>query len=150
MKNRKLKEYSPLLCVKINLFTGFILFILFICSKLFMEDFQNDVLDSVKDLDNAAGAMVAIVLVGGLVGILLISYSMLVPLIIPLFNNFNDNLKSLIGLVICNLGISYVLFSNFTLQLGLLYFLTVSVGMYFLMYLRYWKRKDAEMNVFIL
>ena len=150
MKNRKLKEYSPLLCVKINLFTAFILFILFICSKLFMEDFQNDVLDSVKDLDNAAGAMVAIVLVGGLVGILLISYSMLVPLIIPLFSNFNDNLKSLIGLVICNFGISYVLFSNFTLQLGLLYFLTVSVGMYFLMYLRYWKRKDAEMNVFIL
>lgn len=147
MKNRKFKEYSPLLCVKINLFTGFILFILFICSKLFMEDFQNDVLDSVKDLDNAAGAMVAIVLVGGLVGILLISYSMLIPLIIPLFNNFNNNLKSLIGLVICNLGISYVLFSNFTLQLGLLYFLTVSVGMYFSMYLRYWKRKDTEMNV---
>ena len=146
MRNRKLKEYSALLCVKINLFTALILFILFICSKLFMEDFQNDVLDSVKDLDNAAGAMVAIVLVGGLVGILLISYSMLVPLIIPLFSNFSDNLKSLIGLVICNFGISYVLFSNFTLQLGLLYFLTVSVGMYFFMYLRYWKRKDAEMN----
>mgnify|MGYP003531534945 FL=1 len=150
MRNYKFKEYSALLCVKINLFTAFILLILFICSKLFMEDFQNDVLDSVKDLDNAAGAMVAIVLVGGLVGILLISYSMLVPLIIPLFNNFNDNLKSLIGLVICNLGISYVLFSNFTLQLGLLYFLTVSVGMYFLLYLRYWKQKDTEMNMFIL
>ncbi len=147
MRNRKFKEYSALLCVKINLFTVLILFILFICSKLFMGNFQNDAFSVVKESDNAAGAMIAIVLVGGLVGILLISYSMLVPLIIPLFNNFKDNLKSLIGLVICNLGISYVLFSNFTLQLGVLYFLTVSVGMYFFMYLRYWKKKDAEMNV---
>ena len=136
MRNDKFKEYSVLLCVKTNLFTALILFILFICSKVFMEDFRNDVLDSVKDLDNAAGGMVAIVLVGGLVGILLISYSMLVPLIIPLFNNFNDNLKSLICLVLVNFGIGYFLFSDFTLQLGLLYFLTVSVGMYFLIYLR--------------
>ena len=147
MKNRKLKEYSPLLCVKINLFAAFILFILFICSKLFMEDFRNEVFDSVKDLDNAAGAMVAIVLVGGLVGILLISYSMLVPLIIPLFNNFNDNLKSLIGLVIANFEIGHFLFSNFTLRLALLYFLTVSAGMYFSMYFRYRKRKNTEMNI---
>ena len=147
MKNRKFKEYSPLLCVKINLFTALILFILFICSKLFMEDFQNEVFDSVKDLDNAAGAMVAIVLVGGLVGILLISYSMLVPLIIPLFSNFNDNLKSLIGLVIVNFGIGYFLFSNFTLQLASYYILTVSVGMYFSMYFRYKRRKSTEMNI---
>ena len=148
MKNRKFKEYSPLLCVKINLFTALILFILFICSKFFMEKFVSDIISASKesDIDNAIGAFVGIVLIGGLVGILLISYSILVPLIIPLFSNFSDNLKSLIGLVICNFGISYVLFSNFTLQLGLLYFLTVSVGMYFFMYLRYWKRKDAEMN----
>ena len=147
MRNRKFKESSALLSVKINLFTALILFILFICSKLFMEKFQNDSFSAVKDLDNAAGAMVAIILVGGLVGILLISYSIIVPLIIPLFSNFSDNLKSLIGLVIVNFGIGYFLFSNFTLQLALYYLLTVSVGMYFSMYFRYTKRKNAEMNV---
>ena len=147
MRNRKFKEYSALLCVKINLFTAFILLILFICSKLFMEKFQNNSFYVVKDLDNAAGAMVAIVLVGGLVGILLISCSILVPLIIPLFSNFNDNLKSLIGLVIANFEIGHFLFSNFTLRLALLYFLTVSAGMYFSMYFRYRKRKNTEMNI---
>lgn len=147
MRNRKFKEYSALLCMKINLFTALILLILFICSKLFMEKFQNDSFYAVKDLNNAAGAMMAIVLVGGLVGILLISCSISVPLIIPLFSNFNDNLKSLIGLVIVNFGIGYFLFSNFTLQLALYYLLTVSVGMYFSMYFRYSKRKNTEMNV---
>ncbi|AWE07719.1 hypothetical protein DCE79_10125 [Lysinibacillus sp. 2017] len=145
MKNLKFKEYSTLLCVKINLFTALILFILFICSKLFMENFQNDAFSVVKELDNAAGAMIAIVLVGGLVGILLISCSILVPLIIPLFSNFSDNLKSLIGLVIVNFGIGYFLFSNFTLQLALYYLLPASVGMYFSMYVRYSKRKNTEM-----
>ena len=147
MRNRKFKEYSALLCVKINLFTAIILLILFICSKLFMGKFQNDSFYAVKDLNNAAGAMMAIVLVGGLVGVLLISCSILVPLIIPLFSNFNDNLKSLIGLVIVNFGIGYFLFSNFTLQLALYYLLTVFVGMYFSMYFRYRKRKNTEMNV---
>ena len=139
MRNHKFKEHSALLCVKINLFTALILFILFICSKLFMEHFQGGAFDAVNDLniDNAAGAMMAIIFVGGLVGILLISCSILIPLIIPLFSNFRDNLKSLIGLVIVNFGIGCFLFSNFTLQLALLYFLTVSVGMYFSMYFRY-------------
>ena len=91
--------------------------------------------------------MMAIVLIGGLVGILLVSYSILVPLIIPLFSNFTDNLKSLFGLVICNFGIGYYLFSNLTLQLALYYFLTVSVGMYFSMYLRYKKLNSLEMKV---
>ncbi|MFJ5788991.1 hypothetical protein ACIP9G_02795 [Lysinibacillus sp. NPDC093197] len=114
--------------VKINLFTAFILFVLFICSKLFMEKFQNDALVTVKDLDNAAGAMVAMVVIGGLVGMLLIGCSILLPLIIPLFSNFKNNLKSLIGIVICNLGISYFLLLNFTLQLALCYFLPTLVG----------------------
>ena len=147
MKNRKFKEYSPLLCMKINLFTAIILFILFICSKLFMEKFQQDAFSVVKDLDNAAGAMIAIIIVGGLVGILLISYSILVPLIIPLFSHFSDNLKSLIGLMTVNFGIGYFLFSNFTLQLALYYFLTVSVGMYFSTDFRYRKRNSSEMKV---
>ena len=149
MRNRKFKEYSVLLCVKTNLFTAIILFILFICSKLFMEKFVSDIISASKesDIDNAIGAFVGIVLIGGLVGILLISYSILVPLIIPLFSNFSDNLKSLIGLVIVNFGIGYFLFSNFTLQLALYYLLTVSIGMYFSMYFRYTKRKNTEMNV---
>ncbi len=147
MKNRKFKKYSPLLSAKINLFTALILFILFICSKLFMEKFQNDAFSVVKDLDNAAGAMIAIILIGGLVGILMISCSILIPLIIPLFDNFSDNLKSLVGLMICNFGIGYFLFSNFTLQLALYYLLPVSVGMYFSMYFRYKKRKSTEMNI---
>ena len=147
MKNRKFKKYSPLLSAKINLFTALILFILFICSKLFMEKFQNDAFSVVKDLDNAAGAMIAIILIGGLVGILMISCSILIPLIIPLFENFSDNLKSLVGLMICNFGIGYFLFSNFTLQLALYYLLPVSVGMYFSMYFRYKKRKSTEMNI---
>lgn len=147
MKNRKFKAYSPLLSAKINLFTALILFILFICSKLFMEKFQNDAFSVVKDLDNAAGAMIAIILIGGLVGILMISCSILIPLIIPLFDNFSDNLKSLVGLMICNFGIGYFLFSNFTLQLALYYLLPVSVGMYFSMYFRYKKRKSTEMNI---
>ena len=147
MRNRKFKEYSALLCVKINLFTALILFILFICSKLFMKKFQNNTFSAVKDLDNAAGAMMTIVLVGGLVGVLLISCSILAPLIIPLFSIFSDNLKSLIGLVIINLGIGYFLFSNFTLQLALYYLLPVFIGMYFSIYFRYRKRKNTEMNV---
>lgn len=147
MKNRKFKEYSPLLCVKINLFTAFILFVLFICSKLFMEKFQNDALVTVNDLDNAAGAMVAIVVIGGLVGMLLISCSILLPLIIPLFSNFKDNLKSLIGIVICNFGISYFLLLNFTLQLALCYFLSTLVGTYFSMYFRFLKKNSTKINI---
>ena len=147
MKNRKFKEYSPLLCVKINLFTAFILFVLFICSKLFMEKFQNDALVTVNDLDNAAGAMVAIVVIGGLVGMLLISCSILLPLIIPLFSNFKDNLKSLIGIVICNFGISYFLLLNFTLQLALCYFLSTLVGTYFSMYFRFEKKNSTKINI---
>ena len=147
MRNRKFQEYSALLCVKINLFTALILFILFICSKLFMEKIQNEAFFAVNEIDNAAGAMVAIILIGGFVGILLISYSILVPLIIPLFSNFSDNFKSLIGIVIVNFGIGYFLFSNFTLQLALFYLLPVFVGMYFSMYFRYSKRKNTEMNV---
>lgn len=147
MKNRKFKEYSPLLCVKINLFTAIGLFILFICSKLLMGKFQNDALASVNvlSIDNGAGAMIAIIIFGGLLGILLVSCSILLPLIIPLFSIFIDNLKSLIGLVICNFGIGYILFLNFTLQLALYYFLTVSVGMYFSMYFRYRRRNSSEM-----
>lgn len=147
MKNRKFKEYSPLLCVKINLFTAFTLLVLFICSKLFMEKFQNDVLVTVNDLENGAGAMMAIVLIGGLVGMLLISCSILLPLIIPLFSNFKDNLKSLIGIVICNFGISYFLLLNFTLQLALYYFLPALVGAYFSMYFRYEKRNSTKINI---
>lgn len=147
MKNRKFKEYSPLLCVKINLFTAFILFVLFICSKLFIEKFQNDALVTVNDLDNGAGAMMAIVLIGGLVGMLLISCSILLPLIIPLFSNFKDNLKSLIGIVICNFGISYFLLLNFTLQLALCFFLLALVGTYFSMYFRYKKRNSTKINI---
>lgn len=149
MRNRKFKEYNALLCVKINLFTAIILFILFVCSKLLTEKIQNNALATVHDLgiDNGVGAMMAIVLIGGLVGILLVSYSILVPLIIPLFSNFTDNLKSLFGLVICNFGIGYYLFSNLTLQLALYYFLTVSVGMYFSMYFRYRKINSLEMKV---
>lgn len=139
MKNRKFKEYSPFLCTKINLFTALIVFILFICSKLFMEKFRRDALASVNDLDNGTGAMMGIVLVGGLVGILWISCSVLLTLIIPLFSDFNDNLKSLVGIVICNFGIAYFLFLNFTLQLALYYFSTVLVGAYFSMYFRYKK-----------
>lgn len=44
--------------------------------------------------------MMAIVLIGGLVGMLLVSCSILLPLIIPLFSTYKDNLKSLIGIVI--------------------------------------------------
>ena len=149
MRKQKFKESSALLCVKINLFTALIVFILFICSKLFMEKFQNDAFSAVKDLDNAAGAMIAIIVAGGLVGILLISCSIVVPLIIPLFSNFRDNLKSLIGLVIVNFGIGYSLFSNFTLQLAFYYLFTVCIGMYFSLYFRYTKHKNAEMNVWI-
>ena len=149
MRNRKFKEYNALLCMKINLFTAIILFILFVCSKLLTEKIQNNALATVHDLgiDNGAGAMMVIVLIGGLVGILLVSYSILVPLIIPLFSNFTDNLKSLFGLVICNFGIGYYLFSNLTLQLALYYFLTVFVGMYFSMYFRYRKINSLEMKV---
>lgn len=149
MRNRKFKEYNALLCVKINLFTAIILFILFVCSKLLTEKIQNNALATVHDLgvDNGAGAMMAIVLIGGLVGILLVSYSILVPLIIPLFSNFTDNLKSLFGLLICNFGIGYYLFSNLTLQLALYYFLTVSVGMCFSMYFSYRKINSLEMKV---
>lgn len=147
MKNRKFKEYSSLLCVKINLFTAFILFVLFICSKLFIEKFQNDALVTVNDLDNGAGAMMAIVLIGGLVGMLLISCSILLPLIIPLFSNFKDNLKSLIGIVLCNFGISYFLLLNFTLQLALCFFLLALVGTYFSMYFRYKKRNSTKINI---
>lgn len=146
MRNQKFKEYSASLCVKINLFTAFILFILFICSKLFMDKIQNDAFLAVNEVDNAAGAMIAIILIGGFVGFLLISYSILIPLIIPLFRNFRDSLKSLIGLVIVNLGIAYFLFTSFTLQLGLLYLLPVFVGMYFSMYFRNSKRTNTEMN----
>lgn len=149
MRNRKFKEYNALLCLKINLFTAVILFILFVYSKLLTEKIQNNALATVHDLgiDNGAGAMMAIVIIGGLVGILLVSYSILVPLIIPLFSNFTDNLKSLFGLVICNFGIGYYLFSNLTLQLAFYYFLTVSVGMYFSMYFRYRKINSLEMKV---
>ena len=147
MKNHKFKEYSPLLCVKINLFTAFILFVLFICSKLFMGKFQNDVLVTVNDLENGAGAMMAIVLIGGLVGMLLISCSILLPLIIPLFSNFKDNLKALIGIVICNFGISYFLLLNFTLQLALCYFLSTLVGTYFSMYFRFEKKNSTKINI---
>lgn len=147
MKTRKFKEYSSLLCVKINLFTAFILFVLFICSKLFIEKFQNDALVTVNDLDNGAGAMMAIVLIVGLVGMLLISCSILLPLIIPLFSNFKDNLKSLIGIVICNFGISYFLLLNFTLQLALCFFLLALVGTYFSMYFRYKKRNSTKINI---
>lgn len=146
MRNRKFQEYSALLCVKINLFTALILFILFICSKLFMEKIQNEAFFAVNELDNAAGAMVAIILIGGFVGIFLSSYSILVPLIIPLFSNFSDNLKSLIGLVTVNFGIGYFLFSNFTFQLALYYLLSVFVGMYFSMYFRYSKWKNTKVN----
>lgn len=96
MRNRKFKEYSALLCVKINLFSAIILFILFICSKLFMEKIQNEAFFVVNELDNAAEAMVAIILIGGLVGLILISYSILVPLIIPLFSNSNFLAKFLL------------------------------------------------------
>lgn len=146
MRNRKLQQYSALLCVKINLYTAFLLFLLFICSKLFMEKIQNKALLAVNELDNAAGAMVAIILIGGFVGILLISYAILVPLTIPLFSNFRDNLKSLIGLVIVNFGIGYFLFTYFTLQLAFIYLLSVFVGMYFSMYFRHSKRKNSEKN----
>lgn len=146
MRNRKLQQYSALLCVKINLFTAFLLFLLFICSKVFMEKIQNEALLAVNELDNAAGAMVGIIFIGGFVGILLISYSLLVPLTIPLFSNFRDNLKSLMGLVIVNFGIGYFLFTNFTLQLAFIYLLSVFVGMYFSMYFRHSKRKNSEMN----
>ena len=151
MKNRKFKEYSVLHCVKTNLFTALILFILFICSKFFMEKFASDIISTSKesDIDNVIGAFVGIVLIGGLVSILLISYSILVPLIIPLSSNFSGNLKSLVGLVIVNFGIGYFLFLNFTLQLALYYLLSVSLGMYFSMYFRYSKRINTEMNVWI-
>lgn len=146
MRNRKLQQYSALLCVKINLITAFILFLLFICSKVFMEKIQNEALFAVNELDNAAGAMVGIILIGGFIGILLISYSLLVPLLIPLFSNFRDNLKSLIGLMIVNFGIGYFLFTHFTLQLAFIYLLSVFVGMYFSMYFRHGKRTSTEMN----
>lgn len=149
MRNHKFKEYSVLLCMKTNLFTALILFILFNCSKFFMEKFVRDIVATVKenDIDNGIGAMMGVILIGGLVGVLLISYSILVPLIIPIFSNFSDNLKSLIGLVIVNFGIGYFLFLNFTLQLALYYLLPVTVGMYFSMYFRYSKRKNTEMIV---
>ena len=142
MRNHKFKEYSVLLCMKTNLFTALILFI-------FMEKFVRDIVATVKenDIDNGIGAMMGVILIGGLVGVLLISYSILVPLIIPIFSNFSDNLKSLIGLVIVNFGIGYFLFLNFTLQLALYYLLPVTVGMYFSMYFRYSKRKNTEMIV---
>lgn len=146
MRNRKFKKYSALLCVKINLFTAFLLFLLFICSKLFMEKIQNEALFAVNELDNAAGAMVSIILIGGFVGILLISYALLVPLLIPLFSNFRDNLKSLIGLVIVNFGIGYFLFMHFTLQLAFIYLLLVFIGMYFSMYFRHSKRRITEIK----
>lgn len=114
-----------------------------------MEKFVRDIVATVKenDIDNGIGAMMGVILIGGLVGVLLISYSILVPLIIPIFSNFSDNLKSLIGLVIVNFGIGYFLFLNFTLQLALYYLLPVTVGMYFSMYFRYSKRKNTEMIV---
>ncbi|MEK4386329.1 hypothetical protein MKZ25_11030 [Solibacillus sp. FSL W7-1464] len=146
MRKQKFTESSALLCEN-QCITALIVFISFICSRLFMEKFQNDAFSAVKDLDNAAGAMIAIIVAGGLVGILLISCSIVVPLIIPLFSNFIDNLKSLIGLVIVNFGIGYYLFLNFTLQLALYYLLTVCTGMYFSLYFRYTKHKNAEMNV---
>ena len=59
MRNRCSKEYNALLCVKINLFTAIILFILFVCSKLLTEKIQNNALATVHDLgvDNGAGAI---------------------------------------------------------------------------------------------
>lgn len=61
-----------------------------------MEKIQNDAFTVVKELDNAAGAMVTIILIGGFVEILLISYAILVPLIIPLFSNSNFLAKFLL------------------------------------------------------
>lgn len=50
MRNRCSKEYNALLCVKINLFTAIILFILFVCSNLLTEKIQNNALATVHDI----------------------------------------------------------------------------------------------------
>ena len=145
MKNLRLKEYSLLLCVKINLITAIILFIVFISSKLMLQSFQNDTFTTVNnsDIDNVAGVMIASVLIGGLVGILLVSCSIVLPFLIPLFMTFHDNFKSLFGILICNFSISYFLFVNFTFQLALYYFLSTLIGTYFSMYLRFKKYMDS-------
>ena len=134
--------------MKINLFTALILLTLFIASKFFMEKFVRDIVAAFKesDIDNAIGAFIGIILIGGLVGILLISCSILLPLLIPLFSNFKDNLKSLIGIVICNFGIGCFLLLNFTLQLAFIYILSTLLGTYFSMYFRYNKGNTSKIN----
>ena len=62
-----------------------------------MEYFQSGAFGAVNDLniDNAAGAMMAIIFVDGLVGVLLISCSILIPLIIPLFSNLRASITTI-------------------------------------------------------
>lgn len=134
-------EFNHICCLKINLMSTFAFIIMFGLSFFFMKDMSSQSLQALDSLevDNGLGALMFILILGFIVGFIWVVFSLAIPAFIPLFIRFSDNIKSIVGLLLCNVGTTAFLYLNFTLQLAICYAVPVFLGIFFTLYWRYVK-----------
>lgn len=134
-----LKKFHRSTCLKINIMSTLAFIILFSLSIFIIEMMFSQSKQTIEtsETDNALGSFILMILLGLLVGLSWFIYSIAVPALMPLFKKFLDNIKSILGLLACNIAITFYLYTNFTIQLSIYYAVSVFLGILIVLYLRY-------------
>lgn len=131
--------FSNSICFKINMFSSLIFMFLFSLSVFFIKKINLQAQQSIEltNTDNAIGAFMLTTIIGFLIGLILFIYSIVIPLVIPLFTKFSNNFKSILGLLVCNIMVTFFLYINFTAKLALFYAIPVFIGIFITLNWRY-------------
>ncbi|MGG2114202.1 hypothetical protein ABFY60_27920 [Lysinibacillus pakistanensis] len=137
--NKNFIKFNNLFCFKINVLSALIFIVLFGLSVIFIKkmDLQAQQAIELTDTDNAMGAFIFTVIISIFIGSIWFIYSIIIPLVIPLFTRFSDNIKSILSLLVCNFIIAFFLYKNFTVQLAFFYAVPVFISIFITLYWRY-------------
>lgn len=114
-------------CINTNIKT-ILFFILIIVSFIILGDFLFKIDNSqLENSDNGFGYFVVMIMFVFLILFALIIYSFIVILKAKIYKGVLENLKSLIGLIGCNIAITFIIQDLFTAELAFKYISTVVV-----------------------
>ena len=114
-------------CINTNIKT-ILFFILIIVSFIILDNFLFKIDNSqLENLDNGAAYLIVMLIFEFSILFALIIYSFIVILKAKIYKGVLENLKSLIGLIGCNIGITFIIEYLFTVELAFKYISTVAV-----------------------
>jgi hypothetical protein len=129
-RTREFIKYDFRLCLKTNLITSSIFIV-----SLIVIYFINRLMFIIEDrnfqkstLDNGSSLILVMILGFFLLNAIMIIYSIVVPIFIDIYEKFYENFKSLIGVSICNIFLTWFIYFLFRGAVFALVYIVLSIG----------------------